>query len=91
MDFVSGTRIAVTDRKDFVSRRVLRDRFETFISASPDLKKCVDLGAMKINREFAYYMNDETEAMWLGFAFGMRSAERMLARGDDPRSEEVIL
>jgi hypothetical protein len=41
------------------------------------LRDTTPLGIVEVNGEFSHYMNPETDTFWLGFALGMRCAERV--------------
>ena len=60
----------------------MRQHFELAITHTPWLKGC-PLGIMEINGVFSHYMDADTDNLWLGFAIGMRCAERL---GNDQRS-----
>ncbi len=48
----------------------MRTYFERSIKGTP-------LGTMDINGEFDHYMDADTDTLWIGFALGMRCAERI--------------
>ena len=41
------------------------------------LKKNTPLGIIEVNGAFHHYADRDTDTMWLGFALGMRAAERV--------------
>lgn len=54
----------------------MRERFEKAVNGTPMLKSKTPLGVMEINGAFSHYMNAETDTLWIGFAIGLRFAER---------------
>lgn len=56
----------------------LREHFEKYVSESPRLRKNTPLGKMIVNDKFSHYMDEDTDNMWIGFAIGMRLANKML-------------
>jgi hypothetical protein len=59
----------------------MRSLFEECIRDTKKLSDTTPLGVMEVNGEFSHYMDPDTDTMWLGFAIGLRCAER-LARSD---------
>lgn len=72
----------VKDKPGCITVAEMRRYFEQAIENTPALKENTPLGIMEINEQFAYYMNADTDTMWLGFALGMRAAERLARAGD---------
>lgn len=63
----------------------MRGLFEQSIRQTPTFRDNTPLGIMEINGQFSHYMNATTDTMWIGFAIGMRCAERIVlrAQGDE--------
>lgn len=61
----------------------MRPLFERSIEDTPLLSKTFKLGfaANKSSMEFVHYLSPETDAAWVGFALGMRCAERLVRAG----------
>lgn len=59
-----------------IERESIRSIFEEVVKKSPLLSKNTPLGIMEINGEFSHYMDPDTDTMWIGFAMGMRAAEK---------------
>lgn len=72
--------IDIIDKPGCITKATMREYFEKSINATPAFKKNIPLGIMEINGEFSHYMNPTTDTMWLGFAIGMRCAERLKAQ-----------
>lgn len=58
---------------------LMRTYFERLVNDTAVFKANTPLGIMEINGEFSRYMDADTDALWLGFALGMRCAERLAA------------
>lgn len=69
----------VADKPGCISKAVMRDYFETGVNNTPVLKANTSLGAVTVNGKFSHYADPDTDTMWLGFALGMRCAERVWA------------
>ncbi|HCW19190.1 MAG TPA: hypothetical protein DHL02_14820 [Achromobacter sp.] len=69
--------LTVKDVLGRISVADMRRYFEGAINSTPALKANTPLGVMEINEQFAYYMDGDTDTMWIGFALGMRCAERV--------------
>jgi hypothetical protein len=67
----------IKDKPGVISKAQMRKCFEDAITNTPALKTNTPLGAVDLNGEFSHYANGETDTMWLGFALGMRCAERI--------------
>lgn len=70
----------IKDRPDCISVAEMRTHFEECITNTAVLKKNTPLGIVSVNGEFSHYMDPATDTMWLGFALGMRAAERIAKR-----------
>lgn len=55
----------------------MRRYFEKSVNDTACLKANTPLGVVNINENFLHYATPETDTMWLGFALGMRCAERV--------------
>ena len=71
--------LTIKDIPGRISVGDMRGYFEGAINNTPALKASTPLGVMEINEQFAYYMDRDTDTMWIGFALGMRCAERVAA------------
>ena len=69
--------LTIKDKPGRITVADMRQHFERAINDEPALKASTPLGVMEINEQFAYYMDKDTDTMWLGFALGMRCAERV--------------
>ncbi len=65
----------------------MRDYFERAIKNTKVFADSTPLGIMEINGKFSHYMDPHTDTMWLGFAIGLRCAERMSITGRAPGNE----
>ena len=66
---------------------VMRGYFEGAMTGTPHFKN-QPLGIMEINGQFSHYMNPETDTLWLGFALGIRCAERLANEPSSPPCRE---
>ena len=64
------------DREGAIPVEAMRSHFEAAIKSTPLLAKNTHLGVMEINGKFSHYVEPDTDTMWIGFALGMRCAER---------------
>ena len=69
-------KLNMRDRPGVIPIAVMRAHFESAMKGTPHFQK-QPLGIMEINGQFSHYMNPETDTLWLGFAIGMRCAERL--------------
>lgn len=76
------TMLDIRDRPGCITKAMMRRCFESAVEQTPLLKANSPLGAVTINGEFSHYANPDTDTMWLGFALGMRCAERLGRAGD---------
>jgi hypothetical protein len=67
----------IKDKPGAISKSEMRGHFERAINGTQALKSTTPLGAVTINGVFSHYADSETDTMWLGFAIGMRCAERL--------------
>ena len=72
----------ITDRPGCISKEKMRQCFEAAVAQTAVLKTSTPLGAVTMNGKFSHYANSETDTMWLGFALGMRCAERLFSSAD---------
>lgn len=68
--------IQIKDRPGCITVAEMRSHFETSINSTPVFKANTPLGAVMVNGVFSHYANPNADTMWLGFALGMRAAER---------------
>jgi len=78
----------IADRPGKISKAEIRTYFEGAVNNTPALKANTPLGIVKLNSEFSHYADPETDTMWLGFALGMRCAERVRAAKDKTPNEK---
>lgn len=71
--------LTIKDKPGRITVAEMRSYFEGAINNTPALKANTPLSVMEINEQFAYYMDRDTDTMWIGFALGMRCAERIAA------------
>lgn len=67
----------IKDRPGAISKALIRHYFEGMVANTPSLKANTPLGTVTVNGEFSHYADGDTDTMWLGFALGMRCAERI--------------
>lgn len=67
----------IKDKPGCITKAEMRQHFEKLIADTPAFRDTTPLGIMEINGEFWHYMDSQTDTLWLGFALGMRVAERM--------------
>lgn len=78
----------IVDKPGKISKAEIRTYFEGAVNGTPALKANTPLGIVSLNGEFSHYADPETDTMWLGFALGMRCAERVqTAKNMTPRAE----
>ena len=66
----------IKDRPGCITKAEMRDLFQTAITSTQALANNTPLGTVTINGAFSHFANAETDTMWIGFALGMRCAER---------------
>lgn len=66
----------INDRPGCITKAEMRVLFEKVITSTPAFAGNTPLDIVTINGEFSHFANAETDTMWLGFALGMRCAER---------------
>ena len=73
------------DKPCCITDAEMKHQFEVSINSTPAFKANTPLGVVCVNGEFSHYANADTDTMWLGFAIGMRAAERIAAQCTKPR------
>lgn len=68
----------IVDKEGCFTKKEMRERFEEFVKTTSALSGNTPLGSLNMNGEFVYYMNKDTDTLWLGFALGMRVAQKLL-------------
>lgn len=71
--------LQIKDRPGCISAAEMREHFERTVTETLVIKKNTPLGAITVNGEFIHYADPDTDTMWIGFALGMRAAERVAA------------
>lgn len=69
--------LQIKDKPGCITATEMRTHFEAAINSTPAFKSNTPLGAISVNGEFSHYANADTDTMWLWFAIGMRTAERI--------------
>ena len=77
------------DREGAIPVEAMRSHFEAAIKSTPLLAKNTHLGVMEINGKFSHYVEPDTDTMWIGFALGMRCAERAAKSRQNETSPSV--
>lgn len=67
----------VKDHPGCITVETMRAYFEDAVKKTPAFAANTPLGVITINDRFSHYANPDTDTMWLGFAIGMRCAERV--------------
>jgi hypothetical protein len=67
----------IVDKPGVIPKAVMREYFEKAVNDTPALRASIPLGIVEINGVFSHYADSETDTFWLGFALGMRCAERV--------------
>lgn len=80
--------LKIRDKPGYITVAEMREHYERGISNTPVLKACTPLGTVEINGEFSHYFTPDTDTMWIGFAYGMRMAERVAAQRSDLAAQE---
>ncbi len=71
--------IVIKDLEGRITVARMKVLFEQSIRDTPVFSDTTPLNVFEINGKFSHYMNADTDTMWLGFALGMRCAERLEA------------
>lgn len=73
--------LVIKDRPGAPSVATMRTLFEQSVQQTPALERRFPLGVMEVNGAFSHYMDDHTDTAWIGFAIGMRAAQRIADTG----------
>ena len=75
--------LQIKDVTGRISVAEMRGFFEQGIQQTPALAERFPLTPVSVNGAFSHYMEPDTDTAWIGFALGMRAAERIQsAKGD---------
>ena len=77
-----GRHRVVRDRPGVMKAILMRNYFEGAVMQTPTLAAALPLERVFVAGEFQQYKRPETQTAWVGFALGMRCAERMQAAAD---------
>ena len=69
--------LVIKDREGVRPAEEMRAHFERAIKETPAFASNTPLGPVTINGNFSHYFDEDTDTMWLGFALGMRCADRL--------------
>ncbi|MFS2049753.1 hypothetical protein ACEN9J_02765 [Variovorax sp. Varisp41] len=69
----------IKERPGCITAAEMRALFEESIRQTKVFADNTPMGTMEVNGEFSHYMDSTTDSMWIGFAIGMRCAERRAA------------
>ena len=78
----------IVDRPGCITRDAMRDLFEGAVKQTPAFAGNTPLDVLMVNGK-ARYMDPDTDTMWLGFAIGMRCAERVQRSAQVMDSDQV--
>jgi hypothetical protein len=67
----------IKEKDGCITKEVMRQYFEYMVNQTPSIKKNTPLHPVNVNGVFSHYTSESTDTMWLGFALGMRCAERV--------------
>lgn len=70
--------LKIKDRPGAMKVEEMRNLFERAVTETPKLRGNTTLGTFVVNGEFLHYSDPDTDTMWIGFALGLRTAERLL-------------
>ena len=79
--------LKITDRPGVIPSTTMRTLFEESIRQTKVFAKNTPLGAVTVNGVFSHYADPDTDTMWIGFAIGMRCAERLQKAAASPAQE----
>lgn len=79
--------LQIKNRPGCIRTEDMRRHFEQGIRQTPILNDRFSLAPMVINGVFSHYMDPDTDTAWIGFALGMRAAEK-LQRARAPATEK---
>jgi hypothetical protein len=72
----------VHDRPGVMKASLMRHYFESAVAQTASLASRLQLDRVTVAGEFQEYVRPETQSAWVGFALGMRCAERLQAALD---------
>jgi hypothetical protein len=72
-----SARFDIRDRSGCIATETMRALFEQCIRDTPSFRQTMPLDHLPGDGTFGYYVDPQTDSMWLGFAIGMRCAERI--------------
>lgn len=79
--------LVIRDRPGVLTTDFMHQCFESAIKSTPHFKNSASLNYVKSQGTFfSHYVDDAVDKLWLGFAIGMRCAERLLKAGEFPGS-----
>lgn len=68
----------IKDRDGTISKAEMQRMFEQAVRDTPALKATAEIGsAVMTDGVIDYYADEKTNALWAGWALGMRCAERL--------------
>ncbi len=68
--------LKIHDRPGRISVAEMRRDFELMIRGTP-IQRNMPITALEISGQFSSYADEDTDAMWIGFALGRRCAESL--------------
>lgn len=72
------TMLYIKDRDGTISKAEMQRMFEQAVRDTPALKATAEIGsAVMTDGVIDYYADEKTNALWAGWALGMRCAERL--------------
>lgn len=69
--------LTMKDRPGVISIERAQNLFERSVNNTPPLNRKVSLILVMEDGRFSHYADPHTDALWLGFAIGLRCAERL--------------
>lgn len=69
--------LTMTDGKEKIPVEKMRRLFEASVKNTPALAKQVKLEPITSGEQFRGYIDAEADALWLGFALGLRCGQRI--------------
>jgi hypothetical protein len=77
----------IADKPGCITKAEMRRLFERMVQDTPALRDTTSCVGICVNGKFAYYADQDTDAMWRGFALGMRLAERLARATMQPEQQ----
>lgn len=77
----------IKDPPGSIRSKLIRAYFERSVNDTPVLRAKVPLDRVMQDGEFSEFMHPETQAMWVGFALGMRAAARLAEARIEPGAQ----